>query len=62
MTWLASVLGLLVFGLFDFKPAVTLYAFVVGLAVLLRHVLGPARLALDVEETVRRYLHGTHAH
>lgn len=62
MTWLAPLLGLLVFGLVDFKPAVTLYAVVIGLAVLLSHVLEQVRLSLEVQETIRRYLHGNHAH
>ena len=62
MTWLASVLGLLVFGLFDFKPAATLYAFVVGLALVLRRVLEPVRLSFEIRETVRRHLDGYHAH
>jgi hypothetical protein len=57
----APVVGLLV-ALVPFKPAVTLYALVVGLALVLRHALDPVRLALEVQETVRRHVHGHHAH
>lgn len=58
----APVVGLLVFALVPFKSAVTLYALVVGLALVLRHALDPVRLAFEVQETVRRHVHGHHAH
>jgi hypothetical protein len=58
----APVVGLLVFALVSFKPAVTLYALVVGLGLVLRHALEPVRLRFEVQETVRRHLHGHHAH
>jgi hypothetical protein len=58
----APVVGLLVFALVSFKPAVTLYALVVGPGLVLRHALEPARLRFEVQETVRRHLDGHHAH
>lgn len=61
-TVLAPLFGLLVFALADVKPAVTLYAVAVGLALLLRHRVDQARLSFEIRETVRRYRNGFHAH
>jgi len=58
---LAPLLGRLVFALVDFKPAVTLYAVVVGLALLLRHGLDRVQLSFEIRDTVRRYCDGFHA-
>jgi len=62
VSFVAPVFGLLVFALVPFKPAVTLYAVIIGLAVVLSKALEPARLSAEITETVRRYLHGTDAH
>lgn len=59
---LAPVLGLLVFWLFAFKPAVTLYIVVTGLAVALLKVVEQARLSVEIEEIVRRTLYGKQTH
>jgi len=61
-SFLAPVLGLLVFWFFAFKPAVTLYVLIVGLAIVLPKVVELRRLSFDIEEIVRRHLHGNHAH
>jgi len=62
VAFVAPVFGLLVFALVPCKPAVTLYAVIIGLAVVLSKALEPARLSAEITETVRRYLHGTDAH
>jgi hypothetical protein len=52
--FLAPILGLLVFRLVPFKPAVTLYVFTVGLGMVLLKVVELARLSFELKEIVRR--------
>lgn len=54
---LAPILGLLVFWLFAFKPAVTLYVLVVGLGMVLLKIVESSRLSFEVEELLRRKVH-----
>jgi len=61
VSFLAPALGLLVFWPFPFKPALTLYVAIVGLAIVLLKVVELQRLAFEIDEIVRRYLDGNHA-
>jgi hypothetical protein len=61
-TFLAPVLGLFVFWLFAFKPAVTLYVFIVGLGIVLLKLVELRRLSFEIEEFVRRKRHEYHTH
>lgn len=60
--FLAPALGLVVFWLFPFKPAVTLYVLIVGLGIVLLKVIELSRLSFETEEIVRRYLHANDTH
>lgn len=55
--FLALVLGLFVFWLVAFKPAVTLYALIVGLGMVLLKVVELAQVPFKIEEIARRKLH-----
>lgn len=59
--FLAPVLGLLVFWLLPFKPAVTVYVLIVGLGIVLLKVVELNRLSFEINEFLRRTLHGNHA-
>jgi hypothetical protein len=60
--FLAPILGLLVFRLVAFKPAVTLYAFIVGLGMVLLKRIELTRLSLELQEIVRRKVHEYDTH
>lgn len=60
--FLAPALGLLVFLLFPFKLAVTLYVLITGLAVALLKVIELRRLSFEIEEVLRRKLNGNYTH
>lgn len=62
VAFLAPVLGLLVFRLFPFKPAVTLYVVIVGLGIVLLKVIELTRLSCESEEIVRRKVHEDYSH
>jgi hypothetical protein len=59
--FLAPVLGLLVFWLFPFKSAVTLYVAIVGLGIVLLKVVELQRLSFEIDEIVRRKLNEYYA-
>jgi hypothetical protein len=58
---LAPIAGLLVFWWMPFKPAVTVYAIVVGLGMALRAVVEEARMRREITEIARRQVHEYYA-
>lgn len=58
---LAPIAGLLVFWWMPFKPAVTVYAIVVGLGMALRSVVEEARMRREIKEIARRQVHEYYA-
>lgn len=52
--FLAPLLGLLLFRLFPFKPAVTLYVVIVGLGMVLLKRVELTQLSFELKETIRR--------
>ena len=60
-SFLAPVVGLLVFWLVPFKPAVTLYAGIVGLGIVLLKAVESAWLSLEMKEIARRQVHESYA-
>ena len=61
-SFLAPILGLVVFLLFAFKPAVTLYVLITGLAIVLLKVVEQNQLSFEIEEMVRRKVNGYYTH
>ena len=59
--WWASLLapigGLLVFWWLPFKPAVTVYAAIVAVGMVLRSVVEEARMRREIREIARRQVH-----
>jgi hypothetical protein len=62
VAFLAPVLGLLVFRLFAFKLAITLYVFIVGLGIVLLKLVELRRLSFEIKEIARRKWHEYHTH
>jgi hypothetical protein len=62
VAFLAPVLGLLVFRLFVFKPAVMLYVFIVGLGIVLLKLVELRRLSFEIKDIARRKWHEYHTH
>lgn len=60
--FLALVLGLFVFWLFAFKPAVTLYVFIVGLGIVLLKLVELRRLSFEIKDIARRKVHEYYTH
>ena len=60
--FLAPILGLFVFRLVAFKPAVTLYVFIVGLGMVLLKRIELTRRSLELQEMVRRKVHAYDTH
>jgi hypothetical protein len=60
--FLAPILGLLVFRLVAFKPAVTFYVLIVGLGMVLLKRIQLTRLSLELQEMVRRKVHEYDTH
>jgi hypothetical protein len=60
--FLAPVLGLLVFWLVAFKPAVMLYALMVGLGMVLLKVVELRRLSFEIQDIARRKVHDYYTH
>lgn len=60
--FLAPLLGLLLFQLFPFKPAVTFYVVIVGLGMVLLKRVELTQLSLDLKETIRRKVDGYYTH
>lgn len=58
----APVLGLLVFWVVPFKPAVTLYALIAGLGVVLPKAVDLVRTSREIEEIARREVYEYYAH
>lgn len=54
---LAPIAGLLVFSWLPFKPAVTVYAAIVGLGMVLHSVVEEARMRREIREIARRLVH-----
>lgn len=54
---LPPIAGLLVFWWMPFKPAVTVYAIIVGLGMALHSVVEEARMRREIEEIARRLVH-----
>lgn len=57
VSFLAPVAGLGVFWLAPFKPAVTLYALIVGLGMVLLQAVEDARVRREIQEIGRRQVH-----
>ena len=60
--FLAPLLGLLLFQLFPFKPAVTLSVVIVGLGMVLLKRVELTQLSLELKETIRRKVDGYYTH
>lgn len=60
-TLLAPAAGLTVFWLLPFKPAVTLYAGIAALAVVLQRLLARVRRAREIRAIARREVHDYYA-
>jgi len=60
--FLAPLLGLLLFQLFPFKPAVTFYVVIVGLGMVLLKRVELTQLSLELKETIRRKVDGYYTH
>lgn len=58
---LAPIAGLLVFWWLPFKSAVTVYATIVGLGMVLRSVVEEARMRREIKEIARRQVHEYYA-
>ncbi len=58
---LAPIAGLLVFWWLPSKSAVTVYALIVGLGMMLRPVVEEARIRREIREIARRQVHEYHA-
>jgi hypothetical protein len=54
LSYLSPVLGLAAFWLLSFKPAVTIYAVITGLAYALLKWIGLRRLSLELDEILKR--------
>ena len=60
-SFLAPIAGLLVFWWMPFRPAVTVYAMVVGLGMALHSVVEEARMRREIMEIARRQVHEDYA-
>jgi hypothetical protein len=60
--FLTPILGLLVFGLVAFRPAVTLYVGIVGLGMVLLKRIELTRRSFELQEIVRRKVHDYDTH
>ena len=62
VAFLAPVLGLFVFWLLAFRPAVTLYALIVGLGIVLLKLVELRRLSFEIKDIARRKVHDYYTH
>jgi hypothetical protein len=60
--FLAPVLGLFVFWLVAFEPAVTRYVVIVGLGIVLLKLVALRRLSFEIQDIARRKVHEYDTH